>query len=51
MTQGISIEHMQKRRCKKAWKAKKPAEICQYLESNPAPCKLISAGLVLIDGL
>lgn len=35
------------------WKAKKPGEICQYLDSNPVPydCKLIWAGLVLIDGL
>lgn len=32
---------------------KKPAEIWQYLVSNPAPfqCKEISAGLVIIDGL
>ena len=49
----INIEHMKKKRSKKAREANKPAEICQYLGSNPAPyqCKLISAGLVLIDGL
>ena len=34
---GINIEHMKKKGCKKAWEANKPAEICQYLGSNPAP--------------
>ena len=51
MSQGISIEHMKKRRGKKVWKAKKAAGVCQYLECNPVSyqCKVISAGLVLID--
>ncbi len=48
MTQGKSIEHMNKGRCKKARKAKTPAEIYQWLESNPAPrqWKLILAASV-----
>ncbi len=32
-------EHMKQGRFKKAWKAKTPAEIYQYLERNPAPWK------------
>ncbi len=53
MTQGKSIVHMKKVRCKKAWKAKTPAEIYQLLESNHAPCqwKLILVGSVPTDGL
>ncbi len=51
MTQGISIEHMKERRCKKVWKAKRAARVCQYLESNPVPyqCKVISAYSVQTD--
>lgn len=43
MTQGVSIEHMQRRRRKKAREAQKKAEICQYFKSNPAAyqCKLM----------
>lgn len=40
-----------KRRCRKVWKAKKPVEICQYLESHHVPyqCKVILAGFVQTD--
>jgi len=39
MTQGKSIEHMKKGRCKKAWKAKMTAKNYQQLKSNPDPCQ------------
>lgn len=31
----INTEHMKKRKRKKAWKDKKQAELCQYLEILP----------------